>query len=105
MNKKGKYMKMQELTSLIPSREQSTLDALINATGNFLQEIAAKAAREQPAVHAIMEAALHSEESFTNINIKIFPSGIRIRATISRISDGEEQLVLDQFDGVARVLQ
>ena len=86
-------------------RKESTFDALASAVGNFLVEVAAKAQREQPAVHAAIDAALKSGESFTNVNIKIFPSGIQIRATINRISDNGEQAVLEQLDAVAQVLQ
>lgn len=83
----------------------ATFDELASAVGKFLHEIAEKARREQPAVYVTIDAALKSGESFTNVNIKVFESGIQIRATINRISDGEEQAVLDQVDGVVRPLQ
>jgi hypothetical protein len=82
-----------------------TLDELANAAGKFLDEIAEKARRNQPAVHAEIDALLKSGESYTNVNIKVFESGIQIRATINKISDDEEQAVLDQVDGVVRLQQ
>ncbi len=86
--------------------EASTMfDELAGAVGKFLHEIAEKARLNQPEVHAAIDALLKSGESYTNVNIKVFESSIQIRATINKISDEEEQAVLDQVDGVVRLPQ
>lgn len=83
----------------------TTFDELAAAIGNFLQEIAERARREQPAVHAAIDAALASGESYTLLTVKLFEGGIQLRATVNRISDGTEQAILDEVDGVARPMQ
>lgn len=85
--------------------DQTTFDELAAATGAFLAEIAAKAHREQPAVYATLDAALASGESCTVVTITLLPGGIKVRATLNSISDGAEQLILDEVDGVARPMQ
>lgn len=85
--------------------DQTTFDRLAAATGEFLSEIAEKARREQPAVHAALDAALQSGESYTRVVIKLYASGIHIRATLNRISDDEEQAILDEVEGVTRPMQ
>jgi hypothetical protein len=79
-----------------------TFDALAAATGAFLAEIAERARREQPAVHAAIDAALAGGESYTLLTVKLFEGGIQLRASINRISDGTEQAILDEVDGVVR---
>ena len=83
----------------------NTFAELAAAVGNFLQEIAERARRDQPEVHAAIDAALASGESFTLMTVKLFEGGIQLRATINRISDGTEQAILDEVDGVARPMQ
>ena len=79
-------------------------DELTAASGNFLAEIAEKVQREDPALHAVIDAALKSGESYTNVNIKIFESGISIRATINHIELCRRTRFWPKY-GVAQVLQ
>jgi hypothetical protein len=78
----------------------TTTQKLADATAEFLDEIAEKARREKPAVHAAIDAALKSGESCTVVTIKLLPGGIQVRATVNAISDGSELAELDVVDAV-----
>ena len=80
-------------------------DQIANAAGKLLVELAQRANRDEPSLHALIDALLNSGESFTNVNIRIFDAGIQVRATINNISDGAEQALLGQVDGVVPRLQ
>ena len=87
------------------SPQTATFDELTKAAGKFLAEIADRAHREQPQLYVAIDEALKSGESYTSVTIKIFAAGISIKATINKISNGEEQALLQQVDGASMVLQ
>jgi hypothetical protein len=85
--------------------QTTTFDNLAAAAGAFLAELAERARRDQPAVHAALDAALAAGEAYTILTVKLYEGGIRIRATVNAISTDAELAILDEVDAVARPAQ
>ena len=83
----------------------ATLDALARATGEFLEMRAVKACREQPAIFAVADAALKSGEAYTQTTMRIYPSGIKLVASVHRISDDQELVRWDDISATAMTAQ